>query len=286
MVLLPETPSSNFSVNVYPFYEPNRGTIATLADVFSPQLKNSRDIVVYLPPSYFENTLKNYSSVLVMHDGQNLFNISTAFNNNPWDAGKTADKLIVEGLIEELIIVGVDNTPDRINELTYSYDGSVKAGGKGNAYLDFIEQTVLPLVYSKFRVAPSRNGLGILGSSLGGLISCYAGWTRPAVYRRAGCMSSSFWWNNEDFDNTVLKSKGPTNVLFYLDSGNAGQSQDDFKQTKTVRDRMLSLGFTINETLYYYLDEGGEHNESYWRRRFHIPLAWLYPPKVTTAKEI
>lgn len=34
----------------------------------------------------------------------------------------------------------------RINEYTYSYDASVKAGGKGDLYLDFLEKTVLPFV--------------------------------------------------------------------------------------------------------------------------------------------
>ncbi|RYE84066.1 MAG: hypothetical protein EOO65_02880, partial [Methanosarcinales archaeon] len=45
---------------------------------------------------------------------------------------------------------------------------------------------------------------GMLGSSLGGLLSCYAGWTRPDTYGFAGCMSSSFWWNNQDFNNTII----------------------------------------------------------------------------------
>ena len=48
---------------------------------------------------------------------------------------------------------------------------------------------------------------GILGSSLGGLVSCFAGWTRPHVYTSVGCMSTSFWWNDEDFNNVVMKSR-------------------------------------------------------------------------------
>jgi len=48
--------------------------------------------------------------------------------------------------MDEIIIVGVDNTPDRIDELTYSYDSTVPGGGKGDLYLDFIETTVLPII--------------------------------------------------------------------------------------------------------------------------------------------
>jgi predicted alpha/beta superfamily hydrolase len=72
------------------------------------------------------------------------------------------------------------------------------------------------------RLLPGRYGIG--GSSLGGLISCYAAYTRPEIYDRSICMSSSFWWNNEDFLNTILKSK--TDEKLYLDSGDSGTSQD------------------------------------------------------------
>lgn len=70
------------------------------------------------------------------------------------------------------------------------------------------------------------------------------------------------------------------------------------QQTQTVRDRMETLGFTLQDNLFYYLDHGGQHSESYWgeaaRRgaacvqgrltcpcagaRFHVPMTSLYPP--------
>lgn len=43
----------------------------------------------------------------------------------------------------------------------------------------------------------------MLGSSLGGLISCYACWTRAAEYGRCACMSSSMWWANEWMNQLV-----------------------------------------------------------------------------------
>ncbi len=71
----------------------------------------------------------------MMHDGQNLvrnitsvreitvivqFNASTAFGGQPWYCQDTIDLLVNEGSIDEIVIIGVDNTPDRIDELTYS----------------------------------------------------------------------------------------------------------------------------------------------------------------------
>jgi predicted alpha/beta superfamily hydrolase len=81
--------------------------------------------------------------------------------------------------MEEVVVIGAYNTPDRMNEYTYSYDPEEKFGGKGDLYLDFIDQTLLPLMQKNLRITLDfGNRLGILGSSLGGLISCYAGWTR------------------------------------------------------------------------------------------------------------
>jgi predicted alpha/beta superfamily hydrolase len=95
--------------------------------------------------------------------------------------------MINNGMMEEILMVGVYNTADRINEYTYSYDPTLKEGGKGNQYLDFIEKEVIPLIMSKYRINPLMpRKFGILGSSLGGLISCYAGWTRSHVFERAG----------------------------------------------------------------------------------------------------
>jgi hypothetical protein len=103
---------------LYPWFFSASGHYVYIPDVHSPQLGNSRDIVVYLPPSYSENTLKSVANVLVMHDGQNLFNDSTsAFGC--WHCDTTADANIMAGAVEELAIVGVDNSAERTNELTY-----------------------------------------------------------------------------------------------------------------------------------------------------------------------
>ena len=156
-----------------------------IGQVFSPQLNNTRDIVIYTPPSYYENTLKPMTNVLVMHDGQNIFNASTSFGGTPWGCDKTVDRLVVQGDMEEVLIIGVYNTPDRLNEYTYIYDPCydttllgecVGGGGLGDIYLDFLIETAVPFVSSSgYRIETKKENLGVLGSSLGGLISCYAG---------------------------------------------------------------------------------------------------------------
>lgn len=56
--------------------------------------------------------------LLIMHDGQNLFNDSTSFGGVSWRCKETMDELIGDEKIQEVVIVGIDNTPRRIDEYT------------------------------------------------------------------------------------------------------------------------------------------------------------------------
>lgn len=268
------------TVTLYPHFMAQKGVYLTVPNIYSPQLHNTRDIVVYLPPSLLENGLRPSYPTLVAHDGQNMFNDSTSFAGS-WRLSETLDNLIGRGKMEEVIVVAVDNTVNRTAELTYSIDMTElqPAGAEGNLYLDFIRDTVLPTIAKKYPISTSVEDVGILGSSLGGLISCYAGWTRPKEYSRVACMSSSFWWNSEDFDRTVMvQSKPPPfRTVFYLDSGNTGPLRDDLEQTIRVLNHMEYLGWAINTNLYHYIDDGAGHNEEYWRKRVWIPLSILFP---------
>ena len=94
-------------------------------------------------------------------------------------------------------------------------------------------------------------------------------------------MSLSFWWNSEDFSQKVLSTqKMYSQVQFYIDSGDSGQSQDGKNQTVTVYQRLSQIGYKVNESLFYYLDKGGQHSEAYWGKRFYIPVSDLYPWRI------
>lgn len=262
----------------FPFFMSTTGQYQLIENVFSPQLNNTRSLVVYTPPSFRENPFATYP-LLLMHDGQNVFNASTAFMGHSWEAATTIDSLIMGETLEEIVVVAVDNTPDRIDELTYSFDPSVQGGGKGDKYLDFIAETVLPVAYSLFPRFDTKKPV-ILGSSLGGLISCYAALSRPTVFAAAGCMSSSFWWNDEDFLSTILPRyadrKLSQEVRIYVDSGNAGPDDDDEAQSLAVVKALESAGWSRNTTLACYVQDGGQHSEIYWAERFHVPLLFFF----------
>jgi len=74
-------------------------------------------------------------------------------------------------------------------------------------------------------------------------------------------MSPSFWWNSEDFNSKVLSGeKLLDGARFYLDSGDSGPSQDGKDQTVAVYQHLEKIGYKVNQTLFYYLDKGGQHS--------------------------
>src|SRR4051812_44062056 len=76
-----------------------------------PQLDRTRRIWLYKPTGY-EETEKRYP-VIYMHDGQNLFEEATAFSA-PWGIHEALNTLLAE-----CIIVGIDNSEQRLNEYNF-----------------------------------------------------------------------------------------------------------------------------------------------------------------------
>ncbi|EEF22348.1 enterochelin esterase, putative, partial [Ricinus communis] len=210
------------------------GMLRIVDNFASPQLGNSRKLRIYLPPGYDANPAQRYP-VLYMHDGQNLFDPGTAAFGTAWAIGATVDSLIASGAIQPIIVVGIDNTPDRIAEYTPCCDKE-HGGGKLDAYAAFLVDTVKPWVDANLRTLQDREHTAIMGSSLGGIASVYIAQQYPQVFSRAGGVSSSFWWNDQMFSKNVPPRQP---VKFYLDAGTEG---DGIDFTTHMRDAMLAKG--------------------------------------------
>ena len=255
--------------DIYPFFGVATGRVTIVDAIASPQLKNSRKLRIYLPPSYGENAAKRYP-VLYMHDGQNLFDAKAAAYGVEWGIDETADRLIDAGAMDEIIVVGIDNTPDRIPEYTPCCD-SKHGGGMLDAYEAFVIDTVKPYVDRTWRTLPGRETTAIMGSSLGGIASVAIAQHRPHVFSKAGGVSSSFWWNE---GSMVAKPAARVPVKFYLD---AGTRDDGLEGTEAMRDAMLKQGYRLDADLRFFAAEGGIHNEASWAARVDRPLTWFFP---------
>jgi len=257
------------TVDIYPFFGAPFGKLTIVKDFASPQLKNSRALRVWLPPSYAENPAKRYP-VLYMHDGQNLFDSKTASFGVEWGVDETMNRLVAMGAADEVIVVGIDNTPDRIPEYTPCCDPKY-GGGKLDAYGAFIVDTVKPYIDRTYRTLPGKANTAIMGSSLGGIASVAIAQRYPDIFSKAGGVSSSFWWNNGALI-TKLPARVP--VKFYLDAGTRDDGLDD--TTKMV-EAMRAKGYKESEDLMFFKAEGGKHNEASWAARVEKPITWFFP---------
>lgn len=239
------------------------GTVEELEDVASPELGNRRDLFVYLPPSYAPGTRR--FPVLYLHDGQNVFDAATSFSGE-WGADEAAEALAQRG--RELIIVAVANNEDRMKEYAPFPGKENDNTPRGQAYADFLALTVKPLIDARFRTIPDRAHTGILGSSMGGLISLYAALVHPNTFGFVGAMSPSFWFGGFAMYDWVKAHPAPP-MRIYLDVGTAEHGESPAGLQGFVRDtqRMAELLRTQGHSVHFEADEGAMHTEGAWRAR-------------------
>jgi len=233
-------------------------TKETDADVWSPQLRNRRDVDVYLPASYDEG---RRHPVVYMHDGQNLTDPATAFAGT-WGLNEVLSRLAERRI--EPIVVGIHNTKARLSEYSPFPDARVGGGG-GDAYLSFIADTIKPRIDRDYRTRPSAAHTAIVGSSMGGLISLYAWFSRRDVFGFAGALSPSLWFGRAKLFEFIESAAVPRGRRLYVDVGTAegaGTLRDARQLRSILRARGVGRG-----ALVYLEDRGGRHNEAAWGRR-------------------
>jgi predicted alpha/beta superfamily hydrolase len=244
------------------------GTLKVLPQVWSPQLGNHRDILVYLPPSYDEG--KQAYPVLYMHDGQNLFDEATSFSCE-WAVDETMEEVSQTGL--EAIVVGIPNMEvQRCDEYSPFVDPR-HGGGQGAAYVAFIVETLKPLIDETFRSLSDREHTGIIGSSMGGLISLYAFFERPHTFGFAGVMSPALWFANRAIFKTVEQASFAPGEI-YLDVG-TNEGKKTLRNTQAMRDLLMRKGYRIGQELWYVEEQEADHCESAWSVRLRHALQFL-----------
>ncbi len=231
-------------------------------------LNYQHDLIVWLPPSYDSKLSQRYP-VLYMHDGQNVFDPSTSFIGVDWRVDEVADSLIKAGSLPELIVVGISNSPDRIQE--YS-DTSL-----GRAYMKFVVAAVKPLIDSTYRTLPDCQHTAVMGSSMGGLISFYLIWRYPQVFAGAACLSTWFIHNDGVLIQEIKDAPAaPSGIRIYLDNGSVGMEGLNTQMFQDVRDLLVQKGLVLGKNLLYFYAEGADHSERAWAHRVWRPLLFLF----------
>jgi enterochelin esterase-like enzyme len=274
--------------------------------VMESKFADARRVVVWLPSSYRPNGPKH--AVLYMHDGQNLFDKRTAGYGAEWEIDERLDRLIQAKEVRPTIVVGIWNTPKRLQEyvpskafasLPEDYRGKVKAlyGGDplSDGYLKFIVRELKPMIDRRFKVRTDRASTAIMGSSMGALISLYAIDEYPQIFGAAG-MLSTHWplvINPDgkavsDHDYEVVSATferylspalpNPATHKLYFDHGTETLDAVYARYQKRVDAVVARRGYRPGRNWISRNFPGQKHNESSWASRVEVPLRFLLPP--------
>lgn len=254
--------------------------------ILIPYTNLMRTLRIYLPTGY-DDSVESFP-VIYMHDAQNLFDVKTSSYGHIWDIKTFLDRHY-EQTKDKFIVVGIDNYEggfNRLDEYSPWVNSSLKTseltpeitedvGGLGVKYIDFLVNKLKPYIDNNFKTKPEREFTSIIGSSMGGLISLYAGLNYPEIFSKVGAFSTAVWFAKNEILEQTSNYKPNLVTKWYLDIGTNETSNDEVDEFNS-----LYLGGTIEifeafkkigvseENILLVVDKGGIHNEKYWAKRF------------------
>lgn len=261
------------------------GDIRAHKSFHSEILQNDRDILVYLPPGYDTSKTRRYP-VFYMHDGQNIFDGATSFiPGQEWRVDEAAETLIAARQLEPLIIVGIYNTKDRINEYTPAEDAKYKMGGKADLYGRMLVEELKPFIDAHYRTKTDAKHTGLGGSSLGGLASLYLALKYPKVFGLAAAVSPSVWFANKQIVTFVERLSKKPAVRIWMDMGTkegrtTEEARDSVNNARLLEQSLIRQRWKLRKDLMYLEADGAEHNEAAWAARVPSILTFLFPRKM------
>ena len=248
---------------------------------------NKRTIRVWLPEDYdFSNPEKRYP-VIYFSDGQNLVDrYLSAFGE--WELDKTVHNLMGEGL-SGIIAVGIDCPKDplqRTYELCPPYEPKkeITRGIKdsempyADKYVDFIVNTLKPVIDRDFYTLKDKVHTAIGGSSMGGIMAYYAYIYQRDVFGFSLSFSPAFffyskrrWFEINDMHDVSKDKNGK--VFFYV--GGKDFEAKFLKPTMYTYEYLKNKKFP-NDQVGLIVDTREVHHEKAWAK--YLPEAlkfWL-----------
>ena len=245
-----------------------------------PQLNRTRKIWIYLPPAYETSGIAY--PVLYMHDGQNLFDNQTSFAGE-WKVDEALNSLASQGK-KVPIVIGIENGGNyRIGEYTPWLNPDY-GGGDGEKYMQFIVETLKPYVDQHYRTLPDRENTGIMGSSLGGLISHFGALKYQSIFGKAGIFSPSYWFSDSVWKFTHDASKQNDMRIYQLCGTDESSEIDVPADVYRMNDSLVKLGFA-QENISNKVVAGGKHNEKLWSEAFSQAYQWLFNDYITSVAD-
>ncbi|RMH13232.1 MAG: hypothetical protein D6695_04635 [Planctomycetota bacterium] len=244
-----------------------------------------RDLLVWLPPAYFEpeNASRTFP-VLYLFDGQNLFE-SRKGGPEEWRVDEIMSDLIESGRIEPVIVVGVPHGGTARMAEYQPFDMGLQVEPAGREFGRWFMTEVKPRVERAFRVTGDRTQTGIGGASLGATISLFMAAEYPQSFglllleSTAGAGRGGIAWAE-----TVLASMRPLPERVFVgvggrefgDEPGSAERNKRFEQYSRWLVEQMKLHGLDSEKIRLVVDPDARHHEPAWSKRFPEAMTFLF----------
>jgi enterochelin esterase-like enzyme len=230
-----------------------------------------RTVWVHLPPGYDARRPDPYP-LLLLHDGQNLSASRPEAWGGSWHADETVDWLVRTGRIRPIVLAGIDHAGDgRLDDYTPTRMAR-KGGGRAGAYARAVLDEVIPGLAADYHVRADAEGVGLGGSSLGGLVTLWMAAAHPGRFGRLIVLSPSIWWDGRAILRLLDRRPIDPATRVWLHAG-WREGRRVIRDARAVADRLREAG---HGRLRYVEDADGDHSEQSWARQLVEAIDWLY----------
>ncbi|RZK41204.1 MAG: alpha/beta hydrolase [Pedobacter sp.] len=251
-----------------------------LSDQFDiPQLGLKRKVWIYLPEDYDKS--KGKYPVLYMHDGQDLFDEATSqgrIGPLEWGVDETIDKAKLK-----CIVVAVEHDEDKLKRTReyFYHDNPDNSNVEGKKYLDFIVNNLKPYIDKNYRTKADKANTFMSGSSMGGLITFYAGLNYPETFGVLGVLSPSIWLDHGNINKEISQKLNQPAIkqqrYFFYGGGNENRTKPDGSFVKMNDDinKAVAEFKPSAATIKVSINPEGRHGAWYWKSAFAEFYQWL-----------
>jgi len=217
-------------------------TIGEKLLIKSKILDERRNLNIYLPANYKNDSLKKYPVIYLLDGSANedFIHISgiVQFGSFSWIK-----------MLPESIVVGIENV-DRKKDFTYPSANELDqkdfpTSGKSENFIRFIDKELQPLIDLTYRTTNKKT---LIGQSLGGLLATKILFKYPNLFDNYIIVSPSLWWDNE----LLLKTQPinyQTEKSIFIAVGKEGEVME-----RTANELYEKLKFLKKENTKLYFD--------------------------------
>lgn len=250
-------------------------------EFYFPKLNVYKKVWIYLPQDYSNGD--THYPVIYMHDGQHLFDEATSTGRAgpvEWMVDETID-----AAASKSIVVAIAHDKDyKVRKQEYVVNtGEDVTSPKGWWYLEDLVYRLKPYVDRQYRTLNGPANTALVGSSLGGLISIYAGLKYPEVFGVIGAFSPSLWMdecNLYTYTDQKLTSNGilyrEQELYFYVGAKEIKRSRNGAVNNmgEDLERYYVRLKNHFQGKLYLDINSEGKHGAIYWQQAFRTFYAY------------